>query len=410
MTTLESSLRETIFELPIIDTHMHLWSRSDLPGRVTGYDFFHMCSYIRGDWASAGYFTDDDLVRGRRIEDWPALSEGIRLVRNIAFYRILWNGLKDLYEIDSDELDERSFGELSEKLKSAYSDPDWYRIVLKDRTRLDVMCQDMGWPGHIDRSLLTPTPRMGGRPGFANSIIQKHGEDNTSTIEGLEDCLRRDFEAAVEDGAAAIKSRDVGGRSLQYDAVTKDEAAKALAEIRTGPGDPEAEKVLGDYLMDSIAKLCAEFDLPLQIHTGPCGGIGRVTHYGNPLDLNSLLRRNPDTKFDLLHAGGPFINESCVIATQFPKVTLNLVGIYSDKLLRRILDEWIEFVPHQKFLWGTDATLVEEAYAITRSFRQTLWEFLSDRVRSGYLSTTTAEEFARGILQDNAMRTLRLSS
>lgn len=411
MTSWESSLRETIFSQPIVDTHTHIWPRSHLPERVNGYDFFRACGYIRIWWSTVGYFSKDDLRQGREVRDWPTLAEGIRLVRNIGYYRTFWNGLKNLYGIQAEEMDEESFAELSEKLEKSYSDPDWFRTVLRDKAGLEVICQDL--PGYaIDRSLLTPTARMDdyimfGRSDYADNVIKKYGRDRTSTLDGLESCLRQDFEEAVENGAAAIKSRNVSARSLQYDPVDSNQAAIALAEILKGPGNP-AEKTLGDYMMARVAELCAEHDIPLQIHTGPSGGINYVTHYGNPLELNSLLQRNPKTKFDLLHAGGPFVSESWNVATQFPNVTLDLCGIFAKDFLRRILDEWIEFVPQGKLMWGTDINLVEEAYAVTLNFREVLSKFLADRVRSGYLSRTTAEEFAAGIMRDNALRILRL--
>jgi len=408
-----ASLRDTILTLPIVDTHTHIWHPSRLPQPLTGYDLFELSAYHRIWWTVTGFLSKRDLAEGKKLTDWASLSAALKTMRTIAFHRIFWRGLRELYRIEADELDEAAFEELNNKLIEAYRDPRWLLTILKEKSGLEIMCVD--WPWEFDRSFMTPIVRlddyiMFGRKERGENIVRKHGEERTADLGGLMDCLRKDFRKGIDEGAAAAKARTVSARSLQYDEVSEAQARKAFEEIKRGSPGESAVKALGDYIVDEMAKLCVEYDVPFQIHTGPSGGVSNVTHYGNPLELNSLIRRHRDTRFDLLHVGGPFVSESREMAIQFPNVTLNLTGIFARDFLRRMLDELIEFVPQGKLLWGTDVNLAETAYGVTLSFREVLWEFLEDRIRSGYLSPTTAEEFARGIMRDNALRTMRLAA
>lgn len=380
---------------------------------MTGYTLFNRSGCLRGIWAIAGALSRQEFRQFKQFPDWPSLSAALEQVKAVAYYRILLSGLKSLYMLDFEELDEISLEALGKKMADAYKSPHWYSTVLKEKAGFDITCQDSR--GEFDRSLFTPVTRMDGyalfgKRGWGDAIIAKHGGDRTSSLEGLVGCLGQDFHEALKDGAAAVKSNLCWGRTLSFDLVGTAAAADALAVCNSDENDEKSAKVLGDYMMNEIAKLCAAHDIPLQIHTGPAGGTDHMVEFGNPLNLNPLILRNPETKFILFHAGGPFVRESAALATQFPNVFLDLCGVLGRDSLRRILDDWLEFVPHTKIMWGTDVNMVEEAYAISRSFREVLFELLEARVKSGYISYSVAEDVAKAILAGNAKRVLRLES
>jgi len=408
---LASSIRDLVFDLPIVDTHAHIRQWKDMPQPVTGYTFFNLSGCLRAIFAVAGALSREEYREGKQFEDWPSLSRAIDEIKATAYYRILLKGLKSLYHLDFDELDEESFAALGRKLTEAYRRRGWYRTVLREKAGFAIDCQDSC--GAMDRSLFTPITRFDGyvlfgEPGWRRGIVEEYGEERTSNLESLLECLRQDFERALHDGTAAIKGNYCWGRTLKFQPVERAAAENALALcLQESPNGKDCND-LGDFVVDQIAKLCAEHDIPLQIHTGPAMGMDHVVDYGNPLHLNSLILRNSETRFVILHAGGPFIGECAALATQFPNVYLDLCGVLGWESLRAILDNWVEYVPHRKLMWGTDVHLVEEAYAISRHFRGLLSEFLESRVGSGYFSQATAEDFARGILGDNARRILRI--
>ena len=406
-----SQLEKTILSLGIVDTHAHFKDRSSLEPPVTAYTLFNYSGCLRQPWVSAGALSRQEYRQAKRFLDWPSMSEAIDKIKTTAFYRILLDGLRSLYEFDFDELDQSSFEELGRRMTQAHQDPGWYTTVLREKAKLEVICQDTR--SDVDRSLFTPVARldsyvMFGRKDWGDRVVAKHGSERTANVEGLTACLKEDFDEALSKGAAAIKSNDTWARPLVYDEVSEAAAEDALAVCNAGEPDAEAVKTLGDFMMNRTCALCAENDIPLQIHTGPAMGTDHVIQYGNPLNLNSLMLRNPNTRFVLFHAGGPFVRECASLAVQFPNVYLDLCGVLYRESLYRILDDWLEMVPHGKLMWGTDVNQVEEAYAISLNFRNVLTRLLTDRIESGYLSAASAEAFARGILADNAKRILRL--
>ncbi len=401
------------FDVPAVDTHAHLRAHDSLPRPMDALALFNASGNMRQLWVSSGAFSRCDYRRLREFQNWEELAESLDSVKATAFYRVFLKGLKQLYGLDFPELDSEAFDLLSERIRHAYNDPDWYRKVIREKARVSITCQDSR--SYMDRSLLTPVARFDsyvwfGRPEWRTKIIEQHGIEKTSTLDGLIDCLEQDFQSTVSSGAAAVKNNSTWCRRIEFSDPTGHDAQRALREcLASEHPNVQALKVLGDFVMNRICELCARYDIPLQLHTGPAGGVDHIVDWGNPLYLNELMIRHPRTKFVLFHAGGPFANECRDLAVQIPNCYLDLCGVMAVRGLRAVLDDWIERVPHSKLMWGTDASLVEEMFALVMNFRSVLVELLTERVECGYFSIQTAKEIAKAILGANARRVIKIS-
>ena len=419
-----NDLQDTVFSLPVVDTHAHVRQYDAMPQPMSAAALFNASGNLRQWWVSSGALSRAEHRQMKQFEDWDQLSRAIDTIKATAFYRIFTAGLRSLYSIDFDELDQRAFGELSDRIERAYADPGWYRTVIKEKSGVAVTCQDSR--GEMDRTLFTPVARFDGYVWFGRaqwraSVVNKHGPDKTSSLRGLIECLEADFDEAVQGGACAIKNNSTWCRRLDFADVSESEAERALADVLAaehsqsslvekagGGADIDPFDILGSFIMNRICELCAHYDIPLQLHTGPAGGTDHWIDYGNPLHLNGLMLRHPNTKFVLFHAGGPWSNECRELAVQFPNCYLDMCGVMAVEGIRTILDDWIERVPHTKIMWGTDANTAEEVYALVCSFRTVVARFLSQRVDSGYLTAASAVQVARALLSENAGRILRL--
>lgn len=406
-----SRIQETVFSTPIIDTHEHVRPYDAWEQPVTGIELFNSSGCLRQYWVSTGTLSRQEYRAHKKFLTWPELSAALDTIKTTVFYSILMRGLKSLYNLDFDDLDEASFDLLSKKIEKSYQDPEWYNIVLKEKAKLEVLCQD-GRTFDLDRSLFAPVARLDqyvqfARPGWRERVTAVHGEDAVRDLRGLMNCLEKDFETAARQGAVAVKSNETWCRRICYDDISEAVAEDALALCNSDESDENCVRQLGDYAMNRICELCAKHGLPLQLHTGPAMGLDHFIEYGSPLNLNSLFIRHPETKFVIFHAGGPFHAECRALAMQFPNVYLDLCGVLGVHTLQMVLDDWVEHVPHHKLMWGNDVNMAEEAYAVTLNFRSVLTDFLVDRVESGYMTVSAAEDFARAILRENAKRVLR---
>ncbi len=412
-------LTEMVFSLPIVDTHAHLRQYSTVPQPMSALAMFNASGNLRQWWVSSGALSRTEHRQIKQFEDWGQLSAALDRIKATAFYRTFLNGLKSLYSVEFDELDQQTFEELSDKMREAYSDPGWYRTVIREKSGVVVVCQDSR--GEMDRALFTPVARFDGYVWFGRKewrapVVEKHGRDKTSSLKGLTECLEQDFDEAVKGGACAIKNNSTWCRRIEYPEVGESEAERALSECLAAEAAPQsppdrgggATNTLGSFVMNRICELCVAYDIPLQLHTGPAGGTDHWIDWGNPLHLNGLMLRHVNTRFVLFHAGGPFTNECRELAIQFPNCYLDLCGVMAVEGIRTILDDWIERVPHNKIMWGTDSNVVEDVYALVLNFRTVLARFLADRIESGYLSRASAEDLARAVLSENARRILRV--
>ena len=195
----ERSLHEMVFTIPIVDTHAHLRPWRDVPQPLTLYDLLNHSGCVRSAWEAAGALTKRESREGKVFGDWASLSQAIGRIETTAFYRILLHGLKSLYGVAFDELDENVVDTLGRKIAHAYQSPDWYSTVLKN-AGVELVVEDSRAP--IDMSqfpdTFVRTARMDNYVWFADptwgrQVVARHGEEGTLSLDGLIDCMRRDF-------------------------------------------------------------------------------------------------------------------------------------------------------------------------------------------------------------------------
>ena len=124
--------------------------------------------------------------------------------------------------------------------------------------------------------------------------------------------------------------------------------------------------------------------------------------------LTGDLSQSPaqrNTRFDLYHAGIPWIREIGIIGKSYPNVWLNLcwVHIISQKLAVAALDEWLDLVPYNKIIgFGGDyGKPVEKVFGHLEMAREDIAEVLAGRVAAGYFGEDEALRIARAWLFDN---------
>ena len=200
------------------------------------------------------------------------------------------------------------------------------------------------------------------------------------------------------EGCVALKIAMAYERSLHFEKVTREQAERVF-RLKESDITQEDIRCFQDYLFWKICEIAAEVSLPLQCHTG----MGQVIDT-NILQLNNVIKNNPETKFVLLHCGFPWVDDLFSIVDGYPNLypDLTWLPILSYTASKRVMHQLIEMSQIDKICWGCDTWTVEESYGSLLAFRFSLCSVLREKIEDGYLSVNNAKDIIDKILFDNA--------
>lgn len=417
---LYARLLEEIQEIEIIDTHEHIMRQEEV--RKEGLNLFRVFenAYARLDFTTAGMPPEVwEKDNPREIwAVWKGFQEQVGLTR---FFKNIIRALQDLHGLEGNRITEDNWPELSEKIVETYERRDWYEYVLSKRAKIRISFLDNFWnvgSFPFDPAIFVPVlrtnPLILGR-GF----VSQYPKGKFTHI--LVEELAREWEISLEDfesylmlidtaihrykahGAPAVKIGTAYERSLFFEKVSRDEAARLYAKAPTELSTSERKK-LQDFMAHYVIQKATQEDLPVQIHTGILARNANALANSNPEKLNNLFLDYPETKFVLLHLSFPYVRQAFSLSKMFPNVFLDFcwVPMLSEKVAAQALDEFFDLVPFSKLMWGGDSFRVEEAYAAACVTREVMASVLAERVKKGDMDLEMAIRVSEAILHGNA--------
>jgi hypothetical protein len=406
-----------INKIPLIDTHEHT-ARIDDPAvhKASLFDVIRG-TYIVEDFLATGMPHDDWKKAGQDPgRGWAILKDRISVLRNTAYYRALVCALRALYDPSIEEINERNWRPLSERITAAYQRPDWYKHVFRDRCHVEVALWDKvdgapEWPT-IDRDLFIPVwrldPFLFSYRAQARALIAAKYGVGIVTFSDCRDSMEVVLDSAVANGVAAVKSNVAYQRSLSFKRSSADQAARVFATPENDVSPADA-RLFEDYVMQLIVEGAALRGLPVKFHTGMLSGPGYLAE-SSPMMLASLIKRNPKTQFVLLHGGYPFTSEAGILAKSLDNVYLdaNWLPLISPTAMRRALHDWLDSVPINRIMiWGGVSYRVEGTYASLILVKQAVSEVLVEKIQMGHLSESKVPDILRDIFRNNPARLYR---
>ena len=402
--------------VPAIDTHDHLWPFDRLPGYAETEHGRGM--NLAGLWRNS-YFTWINPLRpwkaGGKFDDWWAKAKhDFANARATSFYRYQAVAFKDLYGVDFDRITDAQARDLDARIYRNYRDKQWLYHVVRERANIELMFNDPYWARfelHTDYPFgvlvlnVTTVVR-----GFHPSEFKSAADDPYDfarrkglKIKSLDDYLAvldRLFREAKGKGAACLKTTLAYERSLRFENVPRERAARVFGRRRSELSEREVRD-FEDFIMWRLVELSARHGLPFQIHTGQARIQG-----SNPMLLVDLIEANPKTKFILFHGGFPWVGETGVIAMRFSShvwVDSCWLPTLSYSTAKRAYHEWLEVMPSNKIMWGADCTHAEGIYGATELTRRCLAEVLAEKVGHGDLREEDALRIGKQVLRENAL-------
>jgi uncharacterized protein len=212
----------------------------------------------------------------------------------------------------------------------------------------------------------------------------------------------------VGEGAIGLKIVSAYVRGIDFDDATYADASGVYRALASGvaSGPAVATAPLENFIVRRLAQYAADNGLPMQIHVGmghPEPGM-RVAN-----SAPFLLERFLDTpslnrlKVALLHGGYPFSSHVAALAQTYGNVYVDFswMPYLHHYYLRTKLSEWLEILPANKLLYGSDTSAPEFHVAAAHYGREALNHVLHDGHARGVWDAKQVDWLARRILFEN---------
>jgi len=387
-----------------IDTHDHLEFE-----RVPGLYTLWRESYFGPHLPALG--TRDEHVPVATW--WPLAQEAFANGRAMGLYRYQLPAFRDLYGVDFNKLTQDGAERLDAAILERYRDPNWVRHVVTERSNVELLVIDYDYTPYdyvppydygVAVVRLNPLVRGFHRTEYANDAESPYGyaERHGLRLDSLDDyraVLEHIMRRAADRGAVGMKSTLAYSRTLRYENASDEEAAVAFGRERRELS-PAQVKAFEDWVFWRFCELSEKYELPLQIHTG------YAFANSNPMHLENVVAAHPRTRFMLFHGGFPWVGETGMMLMRYPKnvwIDSNWLPTLSATVARRAFHEWLDMVPSNRLLWGSDTLHAEGLYGATAVTRACLAEVLAERVARGELEEADACRIGTQILRENAI-------
>lgn len=208
----------------------------------------------------------------------------------------------------------------------------------------------------------------------------------------------------VSEGAIGLKIVSAYVRSIDFAPATYDDASQVYAEMASGHAVDTV--ALENFIARRLSQYAADNRIPMQIHVGmghPEPGM-RIANSA-PLLLESFLdtRSLSRLKVILLHGGYPFSSHLAALAQTYGNVFIDFswMPYLHHFYLRQKLSEWLEILPANKVLYGSDTSAPEFHVAAASYTRDSLNHVLHDGYTRKVWDSRQVEWLARRILAEN---------
>ncbi len=412
-----SDLEEFIAQLPVCDVHEHHIPELIHSSKV---DLLKLFQQSYAGWTQERPYPlpsetrdVDPMLSDSPATNWDSLKPYIEESGSSMFVRNLLQGIGELYPIARDGITKSNWQELDQQVRSNHQTPDWRNTVLR-RAKIEHVITDP-----YSNPLLDPVETFGKNyssvvrmNAFAlgwHPQSRDHNENNahellegqglsTNTFEQYLESLETLVKSMRGKNQVAIKNALAYDRFLHFDPTSRDQA-KAI----WGQASPSAEgqKAFGDFIVDHFCDLCAQYELPMQVHLGTA-----IIRGSNPMNLAPLIERHPKTRFLLMHLAYPWSRELLGMAFVYRNIWLDLTwaALLSPSHFKLALNEALEVLPDDsRMMFGGDNWHVEETFGTINTFKSLIGEVLQAKVVAGYFPFDHASRLASRILKDNAV-------
>ena len=415
MNALANELFDEICKIPCVNSHSHIMPESErLEASPDALAFFKH-AYAASDLISAGMSRDEveaALTPGAPIaERWNIFAPYFRWTRLTGYSQCILEGFRDL--LGFSDLTADTVEPISDALRE-YSRPGFYHEVLRRRANIEMTVMNMDDLIDVDRSLFLPHPRLNRfsmlRTADGVRAIERDYGVKIATLDEHVNAIRKacqDWKAAT---VAGVKMSQSYHRAMNFTRRRRADAARVFDRLMKGDYaglESEEGVLLEDYLVFECCRAASDADLTIQFHQGIRAGNYGSMEGCSPAPLAELFQTFKHARFDLSHAGYPYLREGAVLGKTFSNVFLNMswIHIISPIGSRQDLYEWLRMVPYNKIIaFGDDLQYVEAVYGHLKMARRNFAVVLAEMIEEGFISESVALDVAQAAFHDNPAR------
>jgi len=407
MSDLKQRLLDEMRTWEIIDCHEHLPPESvRLAQPVDALTLFS--HYTHNDLITAGMSREDyDRTQDHALplcERWELVKPYWERIRFTGYARPILYALRRFYE--ADDLTDDTVAAVSERMQ-ANNTPGLYERVMREACHIRLCLTQIGRVPDENRDLLVPIlplDQFATAPGLYE-MGEQASLRGVRTLADYLEVVRANLQCAKRQGVVGLKM-------MSAVLPPEDPAAAASAWAALRAGQEHDSAALATYLKHQVLELAAAEDLTVAVHCGIIWTNWQDFTTLHPRHMIPTILAHRRTRFDLYHAGIPWLRETGVIAKSYPNVWLNLCWchIISPQMSMAALNEWLDLVPYNKILgFGGDyGRPVEKVYGHLQLALEDIATVLAGRVEQGWMGEAQALRVAHAWLWDNPVELYRL--
>jgi len=410
LTPTEEKLVQFMEGLEIIDAHEHLPpEETRVEQQVDVLTLFS--HYTQTDLKAAG-LGDEEYEKLRQAdipldERWKLFKPYFDAIRYGSYARPALIAVRELYGFD--DITDENYRDISAKMQQENT-PGIYRRVLREKCNIRLALVQCG-RSDVDKELFVPLMPLG---TYANVASREQVERRAAALSMQVGSLQ-DYLALVEEELKRIRRDGVAGLKMSSGPVDDPMPEQAEQEFSNLMSGRRARiGVVNQFVTHRVLDIAADLGLVIAVHTGIIWNNWNDFYDRHPRHMIPILQKHRNTRFDIYHAGIPWVRVVAVMGKTFPNMWLNLCWchIISPEMTCSALDEWLDLVPVIKILgFGGDyAVPVEKVYGHLKMAREDIARVLARRIERGLLDMDEAQHIATLWLRDNPARLYGLDS
>ncbi|MBI2842245.1 MAG: amidohydrolase family protein [Armatimonadetes bacterium] len=404
-------IQEFVDQIPIVSTHEHLRAeKAILAGFPEPLDFSQILyTYNPADLISSGLPKETwDKVRGSDMpidEKWKIIEPYWEKSKYTGYGWAIDITIRNYYGLDG--LSSNTYRELDKRMR-AERRPGIYSRMLKDAAGIECGVSNLKdeWSDELaGQKFLHPSRLIDQYVFLWSADDLRRLSERTKRDLGTPEAVRAMFDDIIggwkRTGTVAAKC--YARNDMNY---VPDKDRQRVLDAASKQVDEAGRKSLQDFMFNQVVKACIDHKMPIQVHTGLNSGNNYPSlKPRDPMLLWDICYNYPEARFDVFHAGYPWMREVAVLARVNTSAYADLCWehVVNPAAARAALDEWLDSMPASKiFAFGGDYWQPEGTYGHAAIARTNVGEALADRVERGRMSMKDAKQVAAMILHDNA--------